>query len=253
MDWTDEGIVLGVKPHGETSAVVQLLTPARGRHAGLVYGARGRAMRPLLQPGNRVRAAWRARLADHLGAFTLEPLELRAGRLMGDKLQVDGMLSACALAVLALPEREPHPAVHDGLEALLGAMETVEQWPALLVRWEFGLLADLGYGLDLSRCVLSGAAGTVTHVSPSSGRAVDGDHPEAAPYRDKLLTLPPFLLGAQAAVTPHDVVGGLTLTGHFLERWVLWPADRQLPDSRQRLIAALRPRSGNADGSADAP
>ncbi len=239
MEWTDEGIVLAVKAHGESAAVAQLLTIDRGRHAGLVYGGRGRAMRPLLQPGNRVRATWRARLADHLGSMALEPVSLRAGRLMENALALHGVLAASAVAVAALPEREPHRAVHDGLEALLAAMETVTQWPALLVRWEAGLLTDLGYGLDLRRCAVSGGVESLTHVSPRTGRAVDGDHPAVVEHRDKLLRLPPFLLGRQAAVTDEDVRDGLALTGHFLERWVLWPADRQLPDARARLRAML--------------
>ncbi len=239
MEWTDEGIVLAVKAHGESAAIAQVLTVDHGRHAGLVYGGRGRAMRPLLQPGNRVRATWRARLADHLGSMALEPVRLRAGQLMDDALALQGVLAASAVAVAALPEREPHTAVHDGLETVFAAMETVAQWPALLVRWEAGLLTDLGYGLDLRRCAVSGDADNLTHVSPRTGRAVDGDHPDVADYRDKLLRLPPFLLGRQAAVTDDDVRDGLTLTGHFLERWVLWPADRQLPDARARLMAML--------------
>lgn len=239
MEWTAEGIVLAVKPHGESAAVVQVLTADHGRHAGLVYGARGRAMRAVLQPGNRVRAAWRARLADHLGAFSLEPVNLRVGRLMDDALRIDGVLSMCALATLALPEREPHPAVHDGLEAVLNAMESVADWPALLIRWEAGLLSDLGYGMDFSRCALSGVTSPLTHVSPTSGRAVNGDHADAKPYLPKLLKLPQFLIDRQGEIQPQDIVDGFALTGRFLERRVLWPADRQLPDVRARLQARM--------------
>lgn len=239
MDWSDRAIVLAARPHAETAAVVELLTESHGRHAGLVHGGRGRRMRPVLQPGNRVRATWRARLSEHLGTFTLEPEALRAGVLMEDAAALEGLASACALASLALPEREPHPSVFHGLEAFLDALETVALWPALLAKWEAGLLADLGYGLDLSRCALTGRVDDLTHVSPKTGRAVCGMAPEAAPYRDKLLLLPPFLLGAQAALAPGDVKAALALTGHFLERRLLWPADRTLPEARARLLARL--------------
>lgn len=239
MEWSDVGVVLSARPFGETSAVVELLTHAHGRHAGLVRGARSRALRPVLQPGNRVRASWRARLADHLGAMTVEPEALRAGSLLDDAAAVDGLAAACALARLALPEREAHPAVFEGLEALLDGMAQTDLWPALMVKWEAGLLADLGYGLDLTRCALTGAVDDLTHVSPKTGRAVCGHAREAQPYMDKLLKLPPFLMGAQAGLIEGDVAAGFALTAHFLERRVLWPSDRQLPEARARLLARL--------------
>ena len=243
MEWTDDGVVLLARPHGEASAVVELLTREHGRHAGLVRGAASRRMRPVLQPGNGVRASWKARLAAHLGYMTVEGEHLRAGRLMDDAAGLEGLSAACALCVLTLPEREPHPAVYEGLEALLAGMEATDRWPALLVKWEAGLLADLGYGLDVERCALTGSP-DVTHVSPASGRAVCGDAPEAQPYLDKLLKLPAFLLGAQAVVTDADIADGLALTGHFLERRVLWPASRQLPGMRAQLAARFRPAPG---------
>ncbi len=239
MELTDEAIVLEARPHAESAAVVHVLTRDYGRYAGLVHGGQGRRARPMLQPGNRVTASWRARLADHLGSMTLEPLALRAGMVMDDPLKLTGVAAACALAMAAMPEREPHRSVHDGLELVLANMPTTPDWPALLVRWEAGVLTELGYGLDLSRCALSGQTDTLTHVSPASGRAVNGLHPDAEPYRDRLLALPPFLLGVQAAVTPADIHDGLRLTGHFLERRALWPADRRLPDARVRLAAML--------------
>lgn len=239
MEWTDAAIILAVRPHGETSAVVDLLTQAQGRYAGLVHGARSRRMRPVLQPGNRVSATWRARLEDHLGTLSVEGDALRAGRLMDDRAMLQGLQAACALARTALPEREPHTAAFVALDALLDGMEATELWPALLVRWEAGLLTDLGYGLDLDRCALTDARDGLTHVSPASGRAVAGAAAEAAPYLDKLLKLPPFLLGSQARVTEGDIAAGLALTGHFIERRILWPADKQLPEARARLIEIL--------------
>ncbi len=239
MEWRDAAVVLSVRPHGEASAVVEVLSARHGRYAGLVRGARGRALRPVLQPGNRVEASWRARLSEHLGALSVDGDVLRAGDFIDDAARVDGVLAACGVAQLCLPEREPHPAVFEGLEAVLAGMAATPDWPALLVKWEAGLLADLGYGLDLTRCALTGGYDDLTHVSPRTGRAVDGHAPEAQPYLDKLLKLPPFLLGSQAAPTPTDLRDGLALTGHFLERQVLWPADRHLPDARTRLAERL--------------
>ncbi|HAQ36156.1 MAG: DNA repair protein RecO [Maricaulis sp.] len=237
MEWSGEGIVLAVRSHGETSAIVDLLTEQHGRHAGLVRGGRSRVTRPVLQPGNRVHATWRARLSDHLGNFTVEADRLIAGELMEDRIALSGLNAACSMACLALPEREPHAAVHNVFSILLDALSDVEVWPALYVRWEWGLLSDLGYGIDLSRCAVTGAREGLSHVSPKSGRAVS---PEAAePYLDKLLTLPGFLAGPGRDVEPGDVAAGLKLTGHFLQRRVLWPHDRDLPEARQRMIDRL--------------
>ena len=179
MEWRDRGIVLQVRPHGETSAIVDILTENQGRHAGLVKGARSRALRPVLQPGNQVLASWRARLSEHLGMFQIEADDLGAGAVMEDRTALAGLNSACALAVMALPEREAHPAVHAGFQLLLQAFEDPDLWPAIYVRWEAGLLSDLGYGLDLAKCVVTGETEDLTHVSPRTGRAVCRE--EAAP------------------------------------------------------------------------
>ena len=245
MEWSDEAIVLSARRHGETSAVVEVLTLEQGRYAGLVHGATSRRLRPVLQPGNRVRASWRARLSEHLGTLSLEGDHLRIGAVLDDPERVDGLMAACELARLALPEREPHAAVFEGLDILVGALTANAPWTAVLVKWEAGLLGDLGYGLDLDRCALTGAD-EVTHVSPSSGRAVNGTAPEAERYLDRLLPLPAFLLGSQAAVTDADVAAGLALTGHFLERRLLWPADRQLPEARGRLVGRLNQATGGS-------
>lgn len=236
MEWRDKGIVLAVRPHGETSAIVEILTESQGRHAGLVKGARSRAMRPVLQPGNQVTVGWRARLAEHLGMFQIEADHLGAGGVMEDRAALAGLNAACALAVMALPEREAHPAVHAGFELLLSAFEDEDLWPALYVRWEAGLLSDLGYGLDLKKCAVTGETEDLSHVSPRTGRAVCRE--EAAPYAAKLLELPGFMRGS-GAIAEGDIAKGLDLTGYFLERRVLWPVDRQLPEARTRLIAEL--------------
>jgi DNA repair protein RecO (recombination protein O) len=236
MEWRDSGIVLSVRPHGETSAIVEILTETQGRHAGLVKGARSRAMRPVLQPGNQVTVTWRARLAEHLGTFQVEADHLGAGAVMDDRAALAGLNAACALAVMALPEREAHPAVHEGFGLLLAAFENPDVWPALYVRWEAGLLSDLGYGLDLKKCAVTGETEDLSHVSPRTGRAVCRE--EAAPYEAKLLALPGFMRGS-GEIGEGDIARGLELTGYFLERRVLWPVDKQLPEARGRLIAEL--------------
>jgi DNA repair protein RecO (recombination protein O) len=236
MEWSDKGIVLAVRPHGETSAIVELLTASKGRHAGLVRGGRSRSKRPILQPGNQVTADWRARIADHLGTYTIEADHLGAGTIMDDRTALAGLNAACAIAILTLPERETHPLVYEGFKVFLASLETPDIWPALYIRWEIGLLADLGYGLDMDKCVVTGLTEDLTHLSPRTGRAVCRE--EAAPYEDKLLELPGFLTG-NGSIQPGDVSKGLKLTGYFLERRVLWPTNRQLPEARTRLIAEL--------------
>ncbi len=239
MQWADEGIVLSSRRHGENSAVVMLLTVEHGRHAGLVRGATGARLRGALQPGNEVRATWRARLAEHLGTYTIEPGHGRAGLVMADRVRLAGLTAVCAVAEAALPEREPHPVLHEATRALLGAIEAgLPDWPAAFVRWELGLLQDLGFGLDLSRCAATGTTEDLIYVSPKSARAVSRDAGSA--YADKLLPLPGFLLGQQGGPTDQPAVAdGLRLTGFFLERSLL--AHREhMPAARARLVEVLR-------------
>lgn len=236
MEWTESGRILSVRGHGETSAIVEILTREHGRHAGLVRGGRSRSMRPVLQPGNRVQAHWRARLDEHLGNFQIEAENLSVGALMDDALALSGLNAACAVAVAALPEREAHPAVADAFEVLVSSLEDAEVWPAIYVQWEAGLLADLGYGLDLRKCAATGQSEDLVYVSPRTGRAVSAGAGE--PYKAKLLTLPGFMTG-QGELRSGDVQAGLILTAYFLERRVLWPSDRVLPEARLRMIDRL--------------
>jgi DNA repair protein RecO (recombination protein O) len=236
MDWTDEGIVLSARRHGEAHAIASLLTRAHGRHAGLVHGGWGQK-RAALQPGNAVHVRWRARLSEHLGTFAVEPGTGAAARLFNDPLRLAALASACALADSALPEREPHPAVHDALGGLLAALtQDAPGWPEAYVRWEIRLLGDLGFGLDLKRCAATGTEEDLAFVSPRTGRAVSAG--AAGPWREKLLPLPGFLTGGSAAGA-DAVAKGLALTAHFLERHVFAPHGRTLPAARRRL-AALR-------------
>lgn len=237
MEWKDEGIVLAVKRHGESSAIAEILTATRGRSLGLVRGGRSRHMRPVLQPGNIVLATWRARLEEHLGNFVLEPLELRAGLLIGEAMRLAALTTLTAEAQL-LPEREPHPRLYEAMRVVLDALEDEATWPALLVRWELGLLDELGFGLDLARCAATGTTEDLIYVSPKTGRAVSRDAGLA--YRDRLLVLPAFLKGSEARRPDQsDVIDGLKLTGFFLERHVFGPRGVAAPEARHWIAAHL--------------
>lgn len=232
MEWTDEAVVLSARPHGESAAVAALLSREHGRHAGLVQGARSAKQRGVLQAGSLVRARWRARLSEHLGTYTLELVQGFAAGLLDDPLRLAGLVAACAVTESALPEREPHPAVFDGLIALFDTLESMA-WGAAYVRWELGLLQELGFGLDLSRCAVTGGTDQLAYVSPRSGRAVSRAAGEA--YRDRLLPLPGFLIG-QGGGGPEEVAAGLALTGHFLERHVFANRETGPPPARHRLV-----------------
>jgi len=236
MDWSDEGIVLHVRAHGESSAILELLTRDHGRHMGLVRGGGSKRMRGVLQPGNTLSVSWRARLQEHLGNYTAEPLTQRVATVLSDRKALAGLTSAAALASAALPEREAHPRVYDGLTILLDSLEDKDAWPAILVRWELGLLEDLGFGLDLSACALTGETENLAYVSPRSGRAVTSQ--AAGTYKERLLPLPGFLTGAGTA-DGRDVQDGLRLTGFFLEKRVFAPSDKSLPLPRIALPDAL--------------
>ncbi|MGB8362956.1 MAG: DNA repair protein RecO [Rhizomicrobium sp.] len=236
MEWNDDAIVLSVRPHGETSAIVEALTREHGRHSGLVRGGASRRSRAVLQPGNTLHAMWRARLAEHLGNFTVELGAARAGSMIESRVALAGLNAFTCVASAALPEREPHAAVFAAGEILLDAMtaEDFAHWAPLFVRWEAGLLEALGFGLDISRCAVTGMADDLAYVSPRSGRAVSRDVGEA--YRTRLFPLPPFLLGSQnAAPNAADIVDGLRLTEHFLLERVLRPHGRTMPAARHRL------------------
>lgn len=240
MEWKDEGIVLAVKRHGESSAIAEILTATRGRSLGLVRGGRSRQMRPVLQPGNIVLATWRARLEEHLGNFAIEPLELKAGLLIGEAMQLAALTTVTSEAQL-LPEREPHPRIYEAMRVVLDALPDADTWPPLLVRWEMGLLDELGFGLDLARCAATGATEDLVYVSPKTGRAVSRAAGEA--YHDRLLALPAFLKGAPAGPPgPADVLDGFKLTGFFLDRHVYGPRGVTAPESRHWIVARLTSR-----------
>lgn len=240
MEWTDRGIVLSARRHGESAVILSLLTAEHGRHAGLVRGGAGRRRRGVLQPGNLVAATWRARLEDQLGSFAVELQKNPSAAWLDDPARLSALSSACSIADQTLPEREPCDTVFNGLSRLFEAMDA-PGWAAAYVEWELALLGELGFGLDLTACAATGRNDGLAYVSPRSGRAVSVSAGE--PYREKLLALPAFLIGAGPAA-PEDVAAGLTLTGYFLDRHLFAPHRRRLPDPRERLVDRIRRTAG---------
>ena len=236
MLWTDEGVVLAVRRHGENGAIVSVFTARRGRHAGLVRGGSGRRARPVYQQGNILHVTWRARLDEQLGALSGELEVPLAARLMADPARLAGLAAVCALLETTLPERDPHPDLYAALRAFLEQLAEQRAWLEGYVRFELALLAELGFGLDLSRCAVTGSSDDLVYVSPNSGRAVS--RTGAGRYADRLLALPAFLLG-RAPADPAQLAAGLRLTGAFLRRHLFDASERAMPEARDRLLARL--------------
>jgi DNA repair protein RecO (recombination protein O) len=245
MDWIDEGIVLGVRRHGEANAIAEVMTRAHGRHLGLVRGGAGSRLRPILQPGNEVRVEWRARLDEHLGHYTVEGLRLRAGEFMVAAHAAYGITHVAALCRL-LPERDPHEDVHDMLVAILDHLNERSITAALVARFELQMLAELGFGLDLDQCAATGATVELVYVSPKSGRAVSRLAGE--PWRDRMLRLPPFLTPEwdETEPSPEALSDAFTLTGFFIQRHVLEPRGVPMHDARTSFINAVLRRDTRA-------
>jgi DNA repair protein RecO (recombination protein O) len=239
MEWTDDGIVLGVRRHGESSAIVELLTHGHGRHLGLVRGGASSRMRPLLQPGNSVRAVWRARLDEHLGYYQLEGIRLRAATVLASSHAVYGVTHLASLARL-LPERDPHQGIYDMLDRTLDDFDDIGEAAAHLIRFELAMLAELGFGLDLERCAATGETSDLIYVSPKSGGAVSRQAGD--PWRDRLLRLPAFLRQGEGGAngwSDQDLEDGFRLTGLFLLRHVLEPRGQAHSDARDGFINAV--------------
>ncbi|MCE9521185.1 MAG: DNA repair protein RecO [Alphaproteobacteria bacterium] len=239
MEWSDEAIILGLRPLGENGAILEALTREHGRHLGLVRGASSKRIKGTLERGNAVKVQWRARLDQQLGSFTVELAAARAAHFFDDALKLAGLSSACAVAAATLPERENHTRVYEALDALLNtlAITPSPDWVTDYVRFEVVLLEDLGFGLDLASCAATGVTDRLTHVSPKTGRAVSEG--AAAPYRARLLVLPAFLAPGDEAASVHDLVDGLALTGFFLERAVVETHSGAMPPARARLCERL--------------
>ncbi len=236
MQWTDEAIVLGVKRHGETSVIVELMTRGHGRHLGLVRGGGGTRLAGVLQPGNALRATWRARLDEHLGHYAVEAVNLRAAGFLSAAHAVNGVTHLAALCRL-LAEREPHAGIYDALDAILDRLDDARAAAAMIARFELKFLAELGFGLDLASCAATGATDDLIYVSPRSGRAVS--RAAGHDYRDKLLRLPAFLEIDGAPETPADLADAFALTGFFLDRHAFAPRGLAMPEARARLVATL--------------
>src|SRR4051812_7247673 len=248
MQWADTGFVLGTRRHGESALIVELLTRERGRHAGLVRGGQSPRRRALLQPGNEIAVTWRGRLTEHLGTLDCELIAPHAARFLDDPARLAALNAAVELLLAALPEREPHPDCHASFAALLRALESTAvsttDWASAYVVWECELLAAVGFGLDLTRCAVSGTNQDLAYVSPRTGRAVSRETGE--PYKDRLLPLPGFLWRQDVPATPADIVAGLDLTRHFLLRHVFEPQRKRLSEARERLFERMRRLAGSA-------
>ena len=238
MEWSDDAIVLSARKHGETSLIVSLLTRHHGRHAGLVRGGSSRRNRGLFEPGNHVRAHWRARLEEHLGAYQCELTKAVAAEWMDDRLKLSALSSVCAVSDVALPERESHTPLYEGLLVLISSFADNQLWPTVYVKWELGLLQELGFGLDFSSCAATGNTENLAYVSPKSGKAVSVA--AAEPYKNVLLDLPEFLLKDGQTGSKSEVYQALKLTGYFLERHAFGTYPGHAPDARARLIERLR-------------
>jgi len=237
MDWRDQGALLSARKHGETSAIIEVFTAEHGRHAGVVRGGVSRKIAPILQPGAQLDVAWRARLEEHIGSFTVEPVKSRAA-VLSDRTALAGLNAICALLVFALPEREPHPVLYQRTQAMLDLLSTNEAWPLAYLKWELALLEELGFGLDLSECAVTGVREDLAYVSPKTGRAVSAEG--AGDWADRLLPLPPELLGVGTGELT-GVLQGLVTTGHFLvTRLAHSLHDKPLPEARARLIDRLK-------------
>lgn len=236
MEWRDQGVVLSLRPHGEHAAIVEVFTAGHGRHAGVVRGGISRKIAPFLQPGTQLEVTWRARLEDHIGSFAVEPLRSRAG-VLGDRSALAGLNAVCALLRFCLPERAAHRSLYEASQVLLDALEADENWPLRYLTWEVTLLEEMGFGLDLSRCAVTGRIEGLIYVSPNSGRAVSREG--VGQWADRLLPFPPCLAGWPPADL-SEILSGLRTTGHFLtHRMAPELGTRPLPHARRRLIDAL--------------
>jgi len=237
MEWRDQGILLSTRRHGETSAIIEVFTPSHGRHAGIVRGGTSRKIAPVLQPGAQLDLAWRARLEDHIGAFTVEPVRSRAALAMGGRLALAGLNAVTALIGFSLPEREAHLTLYRRTEVLLDLLGQDDVWPLAYLRWEVSLLEEMGYGLDLRACAVTGAVEDLVYVSPRSGRAVS--RAGAGEWAERLLPLPAVLRG-EGAAPDSEIAEGFRTTGYFLqEHLAAGLGNKPLPVARARFIEAF--------------
>jgi DNA repair protein RecO (recombination protein O) len=235
MEWTDDGIVLGTRRHGEANAIIEVMTQDHGRYLGLVRGGGGSRLRPMLQPGNAVRVTWRARLDEHLGHYQVEPLRLHGAAQLTASHAVYGITHLAALCRL-LAERDPHPELYARVVELLELIDDPLAAAVAMVRFELQILAELGFGLDLESCAATGRVNDLGFVSPKSGRAVS--RLAAEPWQDRLFRLPAFL-SAEVEPSSEDIADGFALTGFFISRRVLEPRGITFADAREGFLTAV--------------
>lgn len=237
MEWRDQGILLSTRRHGESAVIIDVFTRDHGRHAGLVRGGAGRKLGPVLQPGAQLDLTWRARLQDSLGSYTVEPLRSRTHMAISDRRALSGLNVVCALLSFCLPDREAHIELFQNTEFLLDLLAHPEVWPLAYVKWEMQLLEEMGFGLDLTTCAVTGATQDLVFVSPKTGRAVS--RLGAGDWADRLLPLPPVLRGVGDG-NPTEIAEALHTTGHFLQQH-LAPSlgNSPVPDARARFIQTL--------------
>ena len=244
MDWRADGILIATRKYGETAIILELFTQDKGRHVGVVPGGTSRKMAPLLQVGAQLDAAWRARLVDHIGTYSVELIRSRAADVMNDRVALAGLSSVCALLSFTLPEREAYPALYARTLAVLDGLGA-DRWADAYLSWEMALLTEMGFGLDLSACAVTGATQDLTYISPRTGRAVS--RAAAGDWAERLLPMTPALEGMARDLA--DVIEGLRVTGHFLEQHLARSlGDRSIPPARQRLIDALTKQSAQDSG-----
>ncbi len=237
MEWRGTGILLSVRRHGESSAIIDVFTPEKGRHAGVVRGGTSRKLAPILQPGAQLDVAWRARLEDHIGTFSVEPVRSRAALVMNNRFALSGLNAVTGLLSFCLPDREAHLPLYTRTEQLLDLLGQDDLWPLAYLRWEVALLEEMGFGLDLSACAVTGARDGLEYVSPKTGRAVS--RAGAGEWLDRLLPLPPVLLG-QGDAADQEIAQGLKVTGYFLEAHLAPDlGNKPIPDARARFVAAF--------------
>lgn len=237
MDWSGEGVIVSVRKHGENSVIIDAFTPDRGRHAGVVRGGASRKMASTLQPGSQVQLEWRARLEEHLGSYRVEPLESRSD-MFGDRVRLSALSAICSMVCFAFPERMELAGLYKSTTHLMDVLNADGDWLPLYVLWELQVLEEMGFGLDLTSCAVTGGTQELTYVSPRTGRAVSRG--AAGEWVDKLLPLPDFLRNGFDIASDADALDGLRTTGHFMHSW-LAPAlgDRPIPDARGRLLTRL--------------
>ncbi len=244
MEWTDEGMLLSVRKHGEGAAIIEVLTKNHGRHAGVVRGGGARKSAALLQPGAQLAVRWRARLAEHLGSFSVEPKFSRVTEIMAGRREIAAFAAISGLVLTCLPEREPQGAIYAKVMALMEDFSIDSAWLAKYIRWELLMLDELGFGLDLAGCAVTGTNDNLAYVSPKTGRAVSSA--AAVGWEDRLLKLPVFLTDPEFHLPSNEsIMQGLVLSGYFLKSGILASDGRkEMPQARDRFVAVLNGQSG---------